>query len=382
MARRVDPMKTLSALRPKALDERAEEAHSRDRERGIARALAGPRQRAGAAAPRRRMATTGWRTGLLGGLAGAAVLAVAAVVVTAEGAEPAATVPPVPEESGPAYADASEFMLASADRLSVPEPTEGDFWHLRTRSSSPTFAVDSEVDIAASVEYSTESWTELGGEYRILNNLNLDAEVSFASEEDRRAWEEAGSPELSYTEPASTYYEGVGQHVSSPISYTDDELRELPGTAEELRAELERKWDGVGEDDYLEGRPDFTSFVQTLADRLLVGPVAPDTRAAAYQVIAELPNVRLLGEVTDQLGREGVGVAIGEADDEVAFTSDGGPYEQRWVFDEETGLLLASELRTFDDSGEVRAVPGSWTAYEAIAVTEEMGEPVVEPVRQ
>jgi hypothetical protein len=56
-------------------------------------------------------------------------------------------------------------------------------------------------------------------------------------------------------------------------------------------------------------------------------------RAAAYRMIASLPGVRALGEVTDVLGRTGQGVA--------RVTRDfGGEVEQRLVMDDRTGFPL------------------------------------------
>ncbi|MET8388377.1 hypothetical protein ABZV14_35830 [Streptosporangium canum] len=71
-------------------------------------------------------------------------------------------------------------------------------------------------------------------------------------------------------------------------------------------------------------------------------PVSPKVRAAAYRMIASLPGVTAVGEVTDPLGRRGRAVSIPR-------TTDTGESEgvDRLVVDAETGLPLGP-VRTSD----------------------------------
>ncbi|MFJ8581529.1 CU044_5270 family protein [Micromonospora sp. NPDC093277] len=66
-------------------------------------------------------------------------------------------------------------------------------------------------------------------------------------------------------------------------------------------------------------------------------PVSPQVRAAAYRMLADLPGVTSLGEVTDQRGRAGVAVGF-------ARKGDGGHWSQaRLIIDPRTGQALATE---------------------------------------
>ena len=75
-------------------------------------------------------------------------------------------------------------------------------------------------------------------------------------------------------------------------------------------------------------------------------PVSTAVRAAAFRLLADMPGVRSLGQVTDPLGRQGVAVAI--------------PYpreELRVIFDPATGTHLANVMST----GYVAVTAAEWT---------------------
>ncbi|WP_026412948.1 CU044_5270 family protein [Actinomadura oligospora] len=70
-----------------------------------------------------------------------------------------------------------------------------------------------------------------------------------------------------------------------------------------------------------------------------IGPVRPAVRAAAYRVLADLPDVRSLGMVTDQRGRRGQALTrIGKGSEGV------GPGAYRLVIDPRTGAPLESGM--------------------------------------
>jgi len=60
-------------------------------------------------------------------------------------------------------------------------------------------------------------------------------------------------------------------------------------------------------------------------------PAPPDVRAAAFRLLAGLPDLTALGQVTDALGRPGVGVSNSDFDGE------------EMIIDPSTGTLLALE---------------------------------------
>lgn len=64
---------------------------------------------------------------------------------------------------------------------------------------------------------------------------------------------------------------------------------------------------------------------------LLAMPVSSQVRAALYRTAASLPGVRYDGTAGDSLGRHGIEISVGSADDEL-----------RLIFNEHTGTLLAT----------------------------------------
>jgi hypothetical protein len=72
---------------------------------------------------------------------------------------------------------------------------------------------------------------------------------------------------------------------------------------------------------------------------LLQDPVSAQVRSATFRVMAALPGVRLLGEMTDPLGRRGYGLAAGAQEPSL------GPFNPAKVvvIDPRTGSLLATE---------------------------------------
>ncbi|MGI8329745.1 hypothetical protein ACRYCC_07245 [Actinomadura scrupuli] len=67
------------------------------------------------------------------------------------------------------------------------------------------------------------------------------------------------------------------------------------------------------------------------------GPVTPQVRAACYRVLADLPDVTSLGEVSDQNGRRGQAITrTGKPSEGVSGTS-------RYIIDRRSGLPLAHE---------------------------------------
>ncbi|GAA3241958.1 hypothetical protein GCM10020216_068250 [Nonomuraea helvata] len=81
------------------------------------------------------------------------------------------------------------------------------------------------------------------------------------------------------------------------------------------------------------------------------GPVSPQVRAASYRILADLPGVRSLGELTDPLGRKGQAFTrTGEGSEGVATS--------RIVIDPVSGLPLAKE--------EYEGADGHRTSYIAV----------------
>lgn len=98
-----------------------------------------------------------------------------------------------------------------------------------------------------------------------------------------------------------------------PIGKTQvtwDQLTALPTDAGQLLDVLTADAHGAGPD------PDSELFT-VVGDLLRESPAGPELRAALYRVAADVPGVRLLGQVTDSLGRTGTAVARTQGDGRV-----------------------------------------------------------------
>jgi hypothetical protein len=263
----------------------------------------------------------------------------------------------------PAYADARELFAAAAEAAAAEEVEATGFWYVRTRNHRPA---DTVVHVESGYEvyqvFTQESWQELGGGFRSLNNLNLDTETLFPDGADRRAWEEAGSPELAHTSPDSSAFRGEGIHM---FDMRTSELLGLTGDAAELEALLREKWreelarGGNTEPDTEEN---FDAYVREAFADTVTGPLRGDTRGALLTLAADLEGIRLVGPEEDPLGRAGYEVAVpwpAAPEDEELTTY--------WIIDPGTGTLLS----------EHRGGDRVWVAYEEAGFAEEIGEPVV-----
>ncbi|MET7750137.1 CU044_5270 family protein [Micromonospora sp. NPDC005367] len=124
---------------------------------------------------------------------------------------------------------------------------------------------------------------------------------------------------------------------------TARELATLPATPEKLKDTL-LAW--YVDTDATEGRDEF--LFHAGAALVLDLPVSPQVRAAAYRMLAAMPSVTSLGQVTDQLGRPGVAVTV-------TRQGDFGEGQTRLIVDPTTGQARAQETWVADS-------PASWTA--------------------
>lgn len=125
------------------------------------------------------------------------------------------------------------------------------------------------------------------------------------------------------------------------VTYAD--LRKLPGDSAKLKEFLADlyKEDGGNE---ISGR---TEWTWRQAAELISLPVTPEVRVAAYRVIADLPGIRSLGEVTDPLGRKGVGFTL------PAIQLPGyGAVRSELIVDPSTGALLSDQQTLTKPSAE------------------------------
>jgi hypothetical protein len=91
-----------------------------------------------------------------------------------------------------------------------------------------------------------------------------------------------------------------------------------------------------------------------IGDILAQGDASPELRAALYQAAAEMDGVQLLGEVSDPLGRTGVGLAIEAGDERIQI-----------IVDEPSAQLLVVER--FDRTDETFTLR-SWRALRSVGL--------------
>ena len=145
---------------------------------------------------------------------------------------------------------------------------------------------------------------------------------------DWAAWRAAGSPPGWFPLPGRHRDSGYRYTVrSQPLSYVwqasdgvvgwifvdpglhADQFARMPTSYTALRRYLFSIADRLAKPPINYGIP-ASAIVWVEAKYLLVDPVSADVRAATYRVMASLPGVRLLGLVTDPLGRQGYGLAM------------------------------------------------------------------------
>ncbi|MDE3722580.1 hypothetical protein PWG71_14405 [Nocardiopsis sp. N85] len=354
-----DILDAVSALEPGAVRERAEHLSHLHRERVLERARAAGGRRAflRATADRR------WRLPVtVGALATAAAVGAGIFMYSPQ----TIIVPGGPADvqggtaQAPAYADAREVFIAAAEAAAAEETAVGDVWYIRTHNRRPAGPVGGGSDYTVHQTFTEEQWYELGGDFRSLNNLNLNAENIFPTEEDRAAWEEAGSPDLNHSTPASTGYHGEFVNI---IDSRTSELLELPGDPEELETLLRERWSAslsLTDSPVPETEAEFDSYVLSVFPDLVTGALRSETRGAFFALAAEAEGIELVGPAQDQLGRPGQRLKVTDPsipDADLSF---------HWIVDPESGTLLSTQM---DEQ--------VWVTYEQVGFVEEIGEAAV-----
>ncbi|MEV4573364.1 CU044_5270 family protein [Nonomuraea jabiensis] len=313
---------------------------------------------AGSPAPRRL--GTHRRTARWTALAAAVLGTAAAVtaVVTPGAVLPGAVTPGAVTPGNPAVSrsadplSARQIFLAAATSVSKAPAAEGAYWvrsgvagkQRLEPSGRYTLEARSSTDIWIARDRGKPTWY-------ITRNLG----VKPATPQDEQAWRAAGSPS-SWTysglpgravtlrtkpdEPVAARQDGEGSlGILANKPMTRAELAKLPTTPEGLREYLEPL---VAEQHGTEPVNADAELYETGVRLLMNLPASPETRAAAYRMLASLPGTTAEGQVTDPLGRTGQAVSR-----RLANGTD------RIIVDAETGEPLAFEstikgIRTFE----------------------------------
>ncbi|KUN18803.1 hypothetical protein AQJ23_39425 [Streptomyces antibioticus] len=263
--------------------------------------------------------------------------------------------------------------LLSAARKAEASPARGTYWQTTTLAQYVDVA---EVNgrLFTVLTSSTEKWSVgVRPGTKSLMVSGLDSATAPRTPADKAAWQAVGSPGTVELQAEHTLKMGTGQptvlrtnvgdkiYAVGPDNVSFQDLQALPSTSAGLRRHLEELY---ARDNGTEGGTSGRStWILRQAGNLVTMPVKPAVRAAAYRVMAGLPRVRVLGHVTDPLGREGVGVEFPET-----YRTPLGTTRQRLVVDASTGDMLSDELLLVTPSARAEATglkAGTVVTYQA-----------------
>jgi hypothetical protein len=266
------------------------------------------------------------------------VLPAAAVAIAAAAAIVVALIGPM----GRSTAAATELRRLAKIASSIEAPAVGPGEYFLTVSDElrPEATTDVNTGSAYTVisRLRLRTWIASDG-----SSLRITEVISsrFASEADRRAWEEAGRPEVPRTGDRREEVSRAGHGFWADLS-------RLPREPAELLATLRS-----GE---IIPRPPVDEQVFLLIGELLAqGDAPPGLRAALLEAAASLEDVEEVGDVTDPMGRDGS-----------AFAVDGPRLRTQLVFDPATADVLSIEL--YDLDGGSVGPPSSWIAFRPATV--------------
>jgi hypothetical protein len=244
---------------------------------------------------------------------------------------------PTEETVTPATAALREAADAARAQDRVPA---GSYLYVRSENASLTFGVvlvdpsdpeDATLDCCeAFLPHVREMWLGDAPGDALLRERQT-GPPEFLSEEERERWIALGRPALDAKTPFSGILAGI-----RPRDWYDGPL-DLPSDADAIYEQFKEDAEGDTRD---EGVPLDVHVTRAMffhfSDLLREARATPEQRAAAYEALARVPGVVLVGELTDRFGRRGVGVAI----DIVANEPSGFLYRYVLVFDPETADLL------------------------------------------
>lgn len=219
--------------------------------------------------------------------------------------------------------------------------------------------------LVTSDELRPEARTELGmdSSFTVVSRLRVQTWIAgdgssfrrtewisseFASDADRRSWEEAGRPIVPHAGD-------IQDERSRSDGYFWVDLSELPREPAQLLAALRSG-------SILPRSPGDDHVFMLIGDLLAQGDAPPEVRAALFEAAARLEGIEEVGAVTDPLKRDGIALAI-----------DGASMRTQLVFDPETADLLSIELFPIRPDGSIGALM-YWRAFHPATVVDSSPE--------
>ncbi|MEU8119862.1 CU044_5270 family protein [Spirillospora sp. NPDC049024] len=286
----------------------------------------------GADAPRRARRLP--RRPVLGALLAGGVAA--AVGITLLGGDPG---------GGPQDVTSARTVLLSAAEKAQRQPeTTGRYWHTVTSSKNLLGSLSTGVDgpprFRMYERERSEYWASPNPKEKDWS-ATTDLGMEPVAKDDEDAWKRLKCPDFLAPAPGdgdcvTMLKPGPREIESGRLNHSfvnlDDknitfqQMAGLPADPVRLREALNR----------LLGHEAGDQQVFGLGTQLVSGaPVSPKVRAAAFRMMAGLPSVRTLGELTDPLGRRGTAIAL-------KVSRDAEAVEQRLIIDAATGRALTS----------------------------------------
>lgn len=236
--------------------------------------------------------------------------------------------------------------IARSQAPTVP-PGPGQYQYTASVEANQSCTYGPISNYCALVPERREIWIGANGSGRLRETFGPPV---FLTARDRAAWVAAGSPSFG----DSTSDTSFAPHT---LTLGPSNLAEAPTNPTALRAAIESR--------SLEGGPPGAAedFVQ-IGDLLRETDASPALRSALFEVASRLPNIVVLGAVTDHDGRPGVGLAM-----------DVNGVRNELIFNEETSALIGEESVALVDSpagyqGVKAGTLLDWTVYEASGIVD------------
>jgi hypothetical protein len=324
----------------------------------------------------------------------AIAVATAASVVTAIAVQAPRTGPGT-YQAGPGASPAARNILLTAARAvaGAAVPAEERYWQAKDVVANFITAGPAGRHYLIVEKVATQQWTTRmapGQTYYFSRALN----VQPATARDQAAWRLDGSPttwniyqEDSLADPHGytngflrSITAGRGKLMGTAVVTTGTgkafafghtllsarELQALPASPDRLKALILRGSTAGAQ-----------SYIFQVTPSLLTMPVTPAVRAALYRMLAGLPGIHSLGQVTDPAGQTGAAVALTghfrhcgvywqvPAADHASYRFSSCTVQQRLIIDPHTGLPLAQELRYLKLlASQTWSAPGGMFSYQ------------------
>ena len=378
---REDSLKVVADLQPASLDRLAEEGYARRRAGDLARLLSEP---SGQGRRDRQLAVVrvspGRALAAAGAVLAAAAVAAAVILVPSAPGHPAAG-PGSQGRQGTQAAGLPAILLTAAHVAAGRPMATGTFWYVKERDFEPTAASfaghhrpkgtppPKGPQFGASYAATQETWT---GATTTRTIVNENLVFSFATAAGKARWQAAGEPKLAgpagfgRTGPVTSNYDFGGYSYNiGAVKVSLASAGKLPTTLGKLDKLLRAAWNSLDTQQRADTvglpNPSYGQYLFQVAGALLTGPVAPATKAAVYELLAEQPGLTGAVKVTDPLGR--AGTAIGDAS---------GNY---LIIDPATADVLDLTTYPVHQGATVTAARGGTEAYLAMGWTRQIGVP-------